>query len=56
VPDPDPCPDNKCGGTSPDGCGGTVACSANCGLLGECPCAGGHCSGQYCSCNTGPCV
>ena len=56
VPNPDPCPANKCAGTASDGCGGTVTCSANCGLAGECPCAGGSCSGNYCNCNPGPCV
>ncbi|MCL4752471.1 MAG: tryptophan synthase alpha chain, partial [Myxococcales bacterium] len=56
VPNPDPCPSSQCAGTASDGCGGTVSCTANCGLAGECPCAGGHCAGNYCSCNPGPCL
>lgn len=56
VPNPDPCPSNQCAGTASDDCGGTVNCTANCGLAGECPCAGGACSGKYCSCNPGPCI
>ncbi|MBE7480141.1 MAG: hypothetical protein HS104_09170 [Polyangiaceae bacterium] len=56
VPNPDPCPSNQCAGTASDGCGGTVTCWANCGLSGECPCAGGSCSGNFCSCKPGPCI
>jgi hypothetical protein len=55
-PNPHPCPVNQCAGTASDGCGGFVSCGADCGMLGQCPCAGGACSGNYCACNPPPCI
>jgi hypothetical protein len=45
----------QCGGTASDGCGNQVACHDKCNLAGDCPCAGGLCSDDFCECNPGPC-
>jgi hypothetical protein len=50
------CPANQCGGTAPDGCGGTITCHADCTLGGFCACSGGHCGGNLCICNPPPCL
>jgi len=49
------CPDGQCAGSVPDGCGGFVACHADCSLNGLCPCRGGSCSSNFCNCSVGPC-
>ncbi len=56
TPNSNPCPFTQCGGTASDGCGGQVACHADCSLNGLCSCRGGSCSLDFCNCSTGPCL